>query len=283
MAAARWAEGRNTPVILMSESQAIDRPHAWWKELIKARRVRQFDAALVGGPGHRDYLAQLGMPPRHVALGYNAVDNAYFRARSRFWLENGDGRSDLPANRYFLTVSRFASEKNLPRLIAAFARYRGQSPPGAAWDLVLCGDGPQAPEIASVIAGSGWSHAIHRPGFLEGDALARAYAHASAFVLASVSEPWGLVVNEAAASGLPLLVSTRAGCAATLVPEPDGTTGARFDPLDIEQMTFRLAWMASLPEPDRHAMGRRGRGGCGMGARSLRPWGHGGPRSRSHS
>ena len=49
-------------------------------------------------------------------------------------------------------------------------------------------------------------------------------------MLPSLSEPWGLVVNEAAASGLPLLVSSPAGCAATLVPEPEGTTGGRFDP-----------------------------------------------------
>ena len=62
----------------MSESQEIDRPHVWWKELIKRRRLRWFDAALVGGPTHRDYLVQLGMPPARIALGYNAVDNDYF-------------------------------------------------------------------------------------------------------------------------------------------------------------------------------------------------------------
>ena len=69
----------------MSESQAIDRPGVWWKELIKTRRVRQFDAALVGGPSHRDYLVQLGMPADRIALGYNAVDNDYF-AQSRGYL-----------------------------------------------------------------------------------------------------------------------------------------------------------------------------------------------------
>ena len=72
-----------------------------------------------------------------------------------------------------------------------------------------------------------------------------------------VSEPWGLVVNEAAASGLPLLVSERAGSAATLVPDPPGTTGSQFDPLDLEEMTTKLAWMAGLTEEDRRAMGRR--------------------------
>jgi glycosyltransferase involved in cell wall biosynthesis len=70
-------------------------------------------------------------------------------------------------------------------------------------------------------------------------------------------EPWGLVVNEAAACGLPLLVSTHAGCAPTLVPEPDGTTGCRFDPMDFEAMSTRLAWMATCPDDDRRAMGLR--------------------------
>ena len=79
-------------------------------------------------------------------------------------------------------------------------------------------------------------------------------------MLPSLSEPWGLVVNEAASAGLPLLVSERAGCAATLVPEPEGTTGARFDPLDIEEMTLKLTWLALLSQDERRAMGQRAAG-----------------------
>jgi glycosyltransferase involved in cell wall biosynthesis len=221
------------------------------------RRIRHFDAGLVGGPGHRDYLARLGMPPDRIALGYNAVDNDYFASGAHFWLESSTGRSGLPDAPYFLTVCRFAPEKNLVRLILAFARYRDQSNPSTAWDLVLCGDGPGAAKVAGAIAQSGCAGVIHRPGFLQADALTRYYAHAGAFVLPSLSEPWGLVVNEAAASGLPLLVSARAGCAATLVPDPQGTTGYQFDPLDLEEMTIKLALMAALPPGERRAMGRR--------------------------
>ncbi len=129
----------------MSESQAIDRPRAWWKELIKNRRVRLFDAALVGGPSHRDYLVELGMPEDRIALGYNAVDNALLPDPSR---RSGatipDGRKGLPGSPFFLSVCRFVPEKNLLRLIEAFAGYRNHSRPGRRWDLVLCGDGPQA-------------------------------------------------------------------------------------------------------------------------------------------
>src|SRR5262249_44751674 len=85
MAAANWACSRKLPVLLMSESQAIDRPHRWWKELIKRRRLNRFDAALVGGPTHRDYLVELGMPTHWIVLGYNAVDNSFFTEKAHRW------------------------------------------------------------------------------------------------------------------------------------------------------------------------------------------------------
>jgi glycosyltransferase involved in cell wall biosynthesis len=241
----------------MSESQAIDRRHVWWKELIKRRRLRSFDSALVGGPTHRDYLVQLGMSPARISLGYNAVDNDYFAENARIWRQHPTSRSGLPSAPYFLTVCRFVQEKNLVRLIKAFARYRTQCAPLTAWHLVICGEGPLAPQLEQVIAQSRCGRAIHRPGFLQSDTLARWYAHAGAFILPSFSEPWGLVVNEAAASSLPLLVSSHAGCAPTLVPEPDGTTGSRFDPFDIDALAHKLAWMAALTDRDRRAMGTR--------------------------
>ena len=177
----------------------------------------------------------------------------------------------MPAAPYFLTVCRFAPEKNLVRLIRAFARYREQSNPHSAWELVLCGDGPGSGEVEDAIGRSGCAAAIHRPGFLQADALTRWYGHAEAFVLPSLSEPWGLVVNEAAASGLPLLVSARAGCAATLVPEPEGTTGGQFDPLDLEEMTTKLAWMAGLPARRPPGDGpARGSGRFRLGTRTFR-------------
>ncbi len=257
MAAARWARSQGLPAILMSESQAIDRPHRWWKELIKQRRLHWFDAALVGGPTHHHYLVQLGMPAARIVLGYNAVDNDFFAENTRIWRANPTGHSGLPLAPYFLTVCRFVPEKNLIRLIKAFALYRAQCNAGTAWHLVICGDGPLTSQIEQAIVQSRCGQAIHRPGFLQSDALPQWYAHAGAFVLPSLSEPWGLVVNEAAASSLPLLVSSQAGCAPLLVPRPDGTTGSQFDPLDVDSIAQKLAWMASLTDQDRRTMGEK--------------------------
>jgi glycosyltransferase involved in cell wall biosynthesis len=257
IAAARWAARRGRATILMSESQHIDRPRVWWKELIKRRRVRLFDAAVVGGPTHREYLILLGMPTARITLGYNAVDNAYFAEAARRWRDAPDGREGLPARPFFLTVCRFVPEKNLVRLVQAFSRYRSRAAEDRAWDLVLCGDGPGRVEVEASIAASPSADAVHRPGFLQVDELPRWYAHAGAFVLPSLMEPWGLVANEAAASGRPLVISQRAGCAETLVPDPPGTTGRRFDPLDVDELAETLEWIATSTDEALEGMGRR--------------------------
>ncbi len=266
LAALAWANRHARPAVLMSESQAVDRPRVWWKEAVKRRRVAKFDSALVGGPSHRDYLVELGMPRDRIALGYNAVDNARYADLAEAARRDPDSRAGLPDRPYFLAVARFVGEKNLPALVRAFARYRAPLPAHEGWDLVLCGDGPDRDRIEATARSQGVAHALHLPGFLQDDQLARWYAHASGFVLPSLSEPWGLVANEAAACGLPLLVSERCGCAATLVPDPPGSTGLLFDPTDTEAMAASLAWLALIPEADRRAMGRRA-------ARTAASWG----------
>lgn len=85
------------------------------------------------------------------------------------------------------------------------------------------------------------------PGFKQYDELPVYYGLASAFVHASATEQWGLVVNEAMASGLPVLVSNRCGCAMDLVK--DGVNGFTFDPHNVEQLAslmFKLSTLNSL-------------------------------------
>jgi 1,2-diacylglycerol 3-alpha-glucosyltransferase len=257
MAALAWARRYDRPTILMSESQEIDHPRFWWKEAIKARRVRKFSAGLVGGPRHVDYLVKLGMPIDRIAVGYNAVDNHAFARRAEAARRDPDSRRGLPEARYFLAVNRFVPEKNLASLVRAFARYRLDACPEDAWDLVLCGGGPGAEDVNAAVEASGFAGAIHRPGFLQSEEMAPWLALAGAFVHPSLMEPWGLVVNEAAACGLPLLVSDRAGCVETLVPDLPDSSGRRLDPSDENDLSEALTWMAGLPEQDRARMGYR--------------------------
>lgn len=256
LAMVRWARSNGRPAVLMSESQAVDHPRVWWKEAVKRRRVTRFSAGFVGGPRHRDYLVSLGMPADRIALGYNAVDNRAFAAEAEAARREPNVKPGIPNRPYFLAVSRFAREKNLTALIRAFARYRRDVGNRQPWDLVLCGSGPASEEVSAAVAGSGCAGAIHRPGFLQSGSLARWYAFASAFVHPAISEPWGLVVNEAAVCGLPLLISERAGAVETFVPDGEPSTGRRLDPTDEEGMATALAWMAGLSDADRRTLGK---------------------------
>ena len=73
---------RGIPMVVMSESSRQDESRTWWKEAIKRRMVDLFSAALVGGKRHVEYLVELGMPRERVVIGYDVVDNDYFRQKA---------------------------------------------------------------------------------------------------------------------------------------------------------------------------------------------------------
>jgi len=85
------------------------------------------------------------------------------------------------------------------------------------------------------------------PGFKQYHELPEYYARAGAFVHASTTEQWGLVVNEAMASGLPVIVSNRCGCAADLVQE--GVNGFTFDPTNVAQLADLMLTISNFTFP----------------------------------
>jgi glycosyltransferase involved in cell wall biosynthesis len=218
-----WALRRKVPVIVMSESQEIDFPRTAFREWIKRCYLVCCDGALVGGRPHRYYLVRLGMNATRIRVGYDAVDNDYFdngADRVRANAATLRRQHGLP-ERYFLTSARFIEKKNLPRLIQAFADFLSardeQTQASSLWHLVVLGDGALRGELEQRVASLELGTRVLMPGFKQYSELPLYYGLAQAFILASTTEQWGLVVNEAMASGLPVLVSERCGCARDLV------------------------------------------------------------------
>ena len=195
------------------------------------------------------------MPRERVFTGYDVVDNDYFGRRtaeiqnSKFEFRNKRG---LPEN-YFLASARFIEKKNLSSLIEAYAEYRRRSEIAAKvpWDLVVLGDGPLRETLNTQLSTLNLNEHVRLPGFKPYDELPVYYALANAFVHASTTEQWGLVVNEAIASGLPVIVSGRCGC----VPELINGNGFTFDPTNEHELTARLLEMASLSDEERKRLG----------------------------
>ncbi len=243
----RWCLRNRTPMICMSESTAWDEPRVGWKEWIKKKLVGLFSSALVGGERHRDYLTKLGMPSERIFCGYDAVDNAFFHSRAEA-IRSDAGKIrrqyGLPQD-YFLASARFVEKKNLSRLLEAYAIYRGSSENPAS--LVLLGDGPLRSALEAKRDALDLRDCVVMPGFKQVADLPAYYALARAFVHPSTIEPWGLVVNEAMACGLPVLVSNKCGCAPELVR--DGVNGFIFDPLDVEGMARNMARVSASDFP----------------------------------
>lgn len=240
-----WGLLHFVPVICMSESTQWDEARNPVKEWIKRRIIGLFSSALVGGTPHRNYIMALGMPADRIFLGYDVVDNRFFAEKS----EEQKARSLEPRqqrSRYFLASARFIEKKNLLRLIRAYARYwdkASTSFTNKPWDLVLLGDGEMRPKLEKLRSELGLQNWMEMPGFKQYEELPAYYAAAGAFIHASTTEQWGLVVNEAMASGLPVLVSNRCGCAVDLVK--DGENGWTFDPTNQEQIADLMLRISS--------------------------------------
>lgn len=240
--AAAWARRRGAKAILISDSQARDLPRRPWKELLKRTFVsRHFDAAFVSGASAAFYVESLGIPAHRIWRGYDVVDNAHFaEGARRARAEAATLRSSLGLPpRYFLYVGRFAPEKNLGRLIEAFARAcRDRAFEG--WSLVLVGGGPLEGDLRRQATPLG-ARVCFIP-FQQTDQLPTYYGLAEALVLPSLVEPWGLVVNEGMAAGLPIIISRQCGCAMELVFP--GINGAIVDETDVPGLATALIDMS---------------------------------------
>ena len=194
------------------ESTARDE-RAEAKPLALARRafVRSCAGFVVPGRASAEYVRSL-RPEAEIAVAPNAVDAAIFSTA------NVDRRGREQCT--FLYVGRLEREKGLDVLLRAFDAVPGR--------LVLVGRGDDEGRLRR-LAGD----RVQFVGALERDDLPELYAAADVFVLPSLSEPWGMVLNEAAAAGLPLVATDAAGAAHELIDEgqngfmvPAGDEGA---------------------------------------------------------
>lgn len=247
-----WCRRHRRVAVVMTDSKADDAIRSPWRERIKALIVNQFDAALLAGTPHRAYFEALGFPSDAIFLGYDVVDNAFFSEGAEEAHRNRDAYRHLPGlasgTPFFLASNRFVPRKNMDGLLHAYKAYREQTE--MPWQLVLLGDGPGRASVEQLITEEKIA-GVTLAGFQQIDELPAYYGLASGFIHPTLQDQWGLVVNEAMAAGLPVLVSERAGCARDLVQE--GNNGYRFDPENIEHMATA---MLRLTEGDHAEMGR---------------------------
>lgn len=181
---------------------------------------------------------------RRVGLWRRGVDAVRFNPAFRSAAMRAQLSGGQPDDVLLLYVGRLSTEKRLETLREALLAV-----PGAR--LALVGDGPARPALEAHFAGTNTVFM----GYLQGEALAQAYASADVFVFPSALETFGLVVLEAFASGLPV-VAARVGGVPEVVEE--GRTGYTFAVGDTAAMIEGVRQIAASRER-RAAMGQAAR------------------------
>jgi glycosyltransferase involved in cell wall biosynthesis len=193
-------------------------------------------------------MEKLGMPRERIGTRRALVDTALFLG--------GEGTPGAKAGAIRLIYcGRLSPEKNLTTLLRAFAAL-GQKNESPRMILKLVGNGPQADSLRKLVDDLGLGDTVEFTGSVQQTALPPIFRDSDVFVLPSKSEPWGLVVNEAMLSGLPVAVSDRCGCVADLV-KPE--TGWTFSPDKEAELTRLLGRIADTPREILEDMGRAGR------------------------
>lgn len=214
LAAAWYARKKRIPYLVMCESfHGLKR--ARYRKTLKTPLVRWVVGGAAGilptGQLAREYLISYGGRADRCAFVPNSPDLDSLRDAAFALYPNRQvirQSMNLGSEPVVLFVGRLINKKGVDILLEAFARVAQNAPS----QLLIAGDGPERTKLEEQAARLRVHDRVHFVGFQQPKDLPRFYCAADLFVLPSRTEPWGVVVMEALASGLPVVVSNLVGC-----------------------------------------------------------------------
>lgn len=181
--------------VIISDSKWNDAVRTWHKEIIKSFVLKFYHAALVAGRESNSYLKKLGFK-KNIFTPWDVV------APVELVVQQTINQWVFPA--------RLVPKKNHKQFLQLYAKFyfRSSTKP----NLLVCGDGILEAELKSLVNDLGINNCVSFLGFVQSQELLPIMSESKLVVLPSVSDQWGLVVNEALDLGVPVLVSS--GCGA---------------------------------------------------------------------
>jgi glycosyltransferase involved in cell wall biosynthesis len=245
----RMLRPRSRLVIWATLSEHTEVEWGLMRRMLRRVILGRADAVVVNGRSGARYIASFNADVP-VVIMRQPVDVALF---ARAPLERAPSRT-----RRLIFSGRLVDAKGVVAAQAAIAAW-ALSHPDRKVELTWAGDG--AARAALEAAEVPINLRQHFAGELDYVALARLYGESDALILPTLFDEWGLVVNEALASGIPVLGSIYSQAVEELIE--DGVTGWRFDPLSKGSLESALdRFFATSPE-ELAEMRRRSRA-CGL-------------------
>jgi len=214
----------------ISHYGSTNKTHRYTSGLVGRLRAwfyRRLDAHVTYGTEATKSLLSMDVKADKIVTGFNSVDHEYFHNEVN--LIRAQNINQVPQGHCYLYVGQLLKRKNIDNVIRAFASMRG-----ARDSLRIVGSGSEEQHLEDLIIELGLVDQITMTGPKAGGALLEEYAQANTLVLASTNEVWGLVVNEALASGLHVVVSENCGVAAD-VKDMQGVYFCGTSVLEIEK------------------------------------------------
>jgi glycosyltransferase involved in cell wall biosynthesis len=214
--------------------------------IARARRIffNHVDAVVVPGVAARDGLVEIGVPPERIYTGFNAVDVRHFyEATTKHRQEH---QVNAVGHR-FIYLGQLIKRKRVDRIVEAFHAIAAEDD-----SLTIVGEGEEQPHIAALICNLNLESQVRLiPGVLNVDVPA-ILSEQHTLVLASDEEVWGLVANEALASGLNVVVSANCGVAPS-IKNMSGVHTAQTNSLrdlSTAMKASRASWCGPISAPD---------------------------------
>lgn len=216
--------------MLCSDTEVTASQHPLWKRCLRAVGYRWANVHVPYGDASMQYLRGIGVPNDRLIHGMHAVDNTLYDRPSQHTVD----RPRTPLR--WISVGQLVPRKGFKELINAWA---AQGPDFLNNnELWIVGEGPARSDLEHELRRRSLSNTVTLLGHRTPEQLADLYVQSDAFVIPTLMDHWGLVVNEAMATGLPILCSKYSGCHFDLVRDENGVV---FDPLDPDAFAAALA------------------------------------------
>ncbi|MEM7063172.1 MAG: glycosyltransferase [Cyanobacteria bacterium P01_B01_bin.77] len=199
-----------------------------------------FSHAWVAGTYQYEYARRLGFSKESIIYNLYSADIELFCQAAA---SNQANQETYPHR--FLYVGRLEAVKNVELLIKAWQCIKGAN---KDWELHLIGNG----SLSSLIEKDS---DIVVKNFMQPHALVQEAKNAGCFILPSIYEPWGVVLHEFAAAGLPLICSTACGSAKSFLIH--NYNGYLFDPTDIDDLADKMLKIINSNDLSLYSMGEK--------------------------
>lgn len=233
-----WVKSNKKKFIMFDDAKPSQIQRSRVIQTIKNLIISQSDSLWLPSNSYKAEYAFFSNKGTHFFYGFSTIDNDFFRLGANYNAQN----------KSLVCVARLVSIKNIDSLLRAWQQVEKRN---TSYRLIIIGNGPEEEGLKRLNLLLG-NTTVDFVNVVDNEALPAYFKSANAFILPSLTETWGLVVNEAMAAKLPVLLSNTINATDDLLD--NGVNGFGFNPLDENDIYTAILKFIDLSDEAKQAM-----------------------------